>query len=205
MKDMAEKLPGGAYVHNRPGSLPTFTPNGVHLPSVNDVAIAVETKGTEPNGFPVARNSTFPNAESNGTVSPSVVDGPVITNNKISFQPVQDRSTESNMLYQTHSIDEAPRSGARDSMESKHDHEHETERVEQDEPGVYITLAQLPGGEKDLKRVRFSRKKFSEREAEHWWAENRARVYEHYNVRIVQRTNIVPSSTSGRLENIGKA
>lgn len=33
--------------------------------------------------------------------------------------------------------------------------EPETEWVEQDEPGVYITLTALPGGGKDLKRVRF--------------------------------------------------
>ena len=32
---------------------------------------------------------------------------------------------------------------------------HEAEWVEQDEPGVYITLTSLPGGVKDLKRVRF--------------------------------------------------
>lgn len=32
---------------------------------------------------------------------------------------------------------------------------HEAEWVEQDEPGVYITLTSLPGGIKDLKRVRF--------------------------------------------------
>lgn len=31
----------------------------------------------------------------------------------------------------------------------------EGEWVEQDEPGVYITLTALPGGAKDLKRVRF--------------------------------------------------
>jgi len=31
----------------------------------------------------------------------------------------------------------------------------ETEWVEQDEPGVYITLTSLPGGVIDLKRVRF--------------------------------------------------
>lgn len=30
-----------------------------------------------------------------------------------------------------------------------------SEWVEQDEPGVYITLVSLPGGVKDLKRVRF--------------------------------------------------
>jgi hypothetical protein len=48
---------------------------------------------------------------------------------------------------------------------------------------VYITLTSLPGGGKDLKRVRFSRKRFSENEAEQWWAENRLRVHEQYNVR----------------------
>jgi hypothetical protein len=32
---------------------------------------------------------------------------------------------------------------------------HGDEWVEQDEPGVYMTLVSLPGGAKDLKRVRF--------------------------------------------------
>lgn len=35
------------------------------------------------------------------------------------------------------------------------DSRNENEWVEQDEPGVYITLTSLPGGFKDLKRVRF--------------------------------------------------
>ncbi|KAK6936948.1 Brevis radix (BRX) domain [Dillenia turbinata] len=42
---------------------------------------------------------------------------------------------------------------------------NDNEWVEQDEPGVYITLTSLPGGDKDLKRVRFSRKRFSEKQA----------------------------------------
>lgn len=66
----------------------------------------------------------------------------------------------------------------------------ETEWVEQDEPGVYITLTSLPGGVIDLKRVRFSRKRFSEKEAEQWWAENRGRVYEQYNVRTIDKSTI---------------
>ncbi|CAA6654084.1 unnamed protein product [Spirodela intermedia] len=70
------------------------------------------------------------------------------------------------------------------------DHNPTTEWVEQDEPGVYITLISLPGGTKDLKRVRFSRKRFSEKQAEQWWAENRARVYEQYNVRMVERSSV---------------
>ncbi|KAK1294735.1 Ultraviolet-B receptor UVR8 [Acorus calamus] len=66
---------------------------------------------------------------------------------------------------------------------------YEAEWVEQDEPGVYITLTSLPGGTKDLKRVRFSRKRFSEQQAEQWWAENRARVYEQYNVFMSDRSS----------------
>ncbi|PIN17408.1 putative protein, contains RCC1 domain [Handroanthus impetiginosus] len=70
------------------------------------------------------------------------------------------------------------------------DSRSENEWVEQDEPGVYITLTSLPGGLKDLKRVRFSRKRFSEKQAEQWWAENRARVYEQYNVRMVDKSSV---------------
>ncbi|KAL3529964.1 hypothetical protein ACH5RR_009286 [Cinchona calisaya] len=70
------------------------------------------------------------------------------------------------------------------------DSRNENEWVEQDEPGVYITLTSLPGGAKDLKRVRFSRKRFSEKQAELWWAENRARVYEQYNVRMVDKSSV---------------
>eukprot|EP00250_Pteridium_aquilinum_P006360 c16303_g1_i1 orf=1286-4678(+) len=58
----------------------------------------------------------------------------------------------------------------------------EREWVEQDDPGVYITFITLPDGTKDLKRVRFSRKKFSESHAEEWWAKNRTRVYEQYSI-----------------------
>ncbi|KAA8532991.1 hypothetical protein F0562_032892 [Nyssa sinensis] len=47
------------------------------------------------------------------------------------------------------------------------------ERVVQDDPGVYVTLSSLPGGGNELRRVRFSRKRFTEEQAEKWWAQNR--------------------------------
>ncbi|KAE8655626.1 Protein Brevis radix-like 3 [Hibiscus syriacus] len=56
----------------------------------------------------------------------------------------------------------------------------ETEWVEQDEPGVYLTIRALPGGSRELKRVRFSRERFGEMEARMWWEENRARIRQHY-------------------------
>ncbi|MFS7981028.1 putative brevis radix (BRX) domain, transcription factor BREVIS RADIX domain-containing protein [Helianthus anomalus] len=56
----------------------------------------------------------------------------------------------------------------------------ETEWVEQDEPGVYITIRALPGGNRELRRVRFSREKFGETNARVWWEQNRARIQEQY-------------------------
>ncbi|KAL0547577.1 hypothetical protein IC582_017517 [Cucumis melo] len=56
------------------------------------------------------------------------------------------------------------------------------EWMEQYEAGVYITFTSLPGGLKGLKRVRFSRRRFSEREAERWWEENQVRVYQKYDI-----------------------
>ncbi|CAI8606788.1 unnamed protein product [Vicia faba] len=56
------------------------------------------------------------------------------------------------------------------------------EWVVQDEPGVYVSLSSLPGGGNELKRVRFSRRHFTEEEAEKWWAENGPKVLERHNV-----------------------
>ncbi|KAE8669900.1 Protein Brevis radix-like 1 [Hibiscus syriacus] len=56
----------------------------------------------------------------------------------------------------------------------------ETEWVEQDEPGVYLTIRALPGGSRELRRVRFSREKFGETQARIWWEENRGRIQQHY-------------------------
>ncbi|KAL0804344.1 hypothetical protein Bca101_096834 [Brassica carinata] len=56
----------------------------------------------------------------------------------------------------------------------------EAEWVEQDEPGIYITIRALPDGSRELKRVRFSRDKFGETLARVWWEQNRARIQKQY-------------------------
>ncbi|KAI3773310.1 hypothetical protein L1987_47835 [Smallanthus sonchifolius] len=58
--------------------------------------------------------------------------------------------------------------------------ELENECVEQDEPGVYITIRILPGGIRELRRVRFSRERFGEMHARMWWEQNRARIQQQY-------------------------
>ncbi|XP_076922076.1 protein Brevis radix-like 4 isoform X2 [Bidens hawaiensis] len=56
----------------------------------------------------------------------------------------------------------------------------DNEWVEQVEPGVYITIKVLPGGSRELRRVRFSREKFGEVHARLWWDENRTRIQKQY-------------------------
>ncbi|XP_050236448.1 protein BREVIS RADIX-like [Mercurialis annua] len=56
----------------------------------------------------------------------------------------------------------------------------ESEWVEEDEPGVYITIRQLADGNRELRRVRFSREKFGEVHAKTWWEENRERIQTQY-------------------------
>ncbi|KAJ1268780.1 hypothetical protein BS78_07G160100 [Paspalum vaginatum] len=58
--------------------------------------------------------------------------------------------------------------------------DQEREWIEEDEPGVYITIRALPGGIRELRRVRFSRERFSEMHARLWWEENRARIHDQY-------------------------
>ncbi|KAL8498063.1 hypothetical protein ACS0TY_021409 [Phlomoides rotata] len=56
----------------------------------------------------------------------------------------------------------------------------ETEWVEEDEPGVYLTIRALPHGRRELRRVRFSREKYGEIHARVWWEENRDRIHKQY-------------------------
>ncbi|CAA2960601.1 Hypothetical predicted protein [Olea europaea subsp. europaea] len=56
----------------------------------------------------------------------------------------------------------------------------ESESIEQDEPGVYITIRQLADGTRELRRVRFSRERFGELHAKLWWETNRERILTQY-------------------------
>ncbi|KAL5724614.1 Protein Brevis radix-like 1 [Ranunculus cassubicifolius] len=58
--------------------------------------------------------------------------------------------------------------------------DQDSEWVEEDEPGVYITIRQLSDGTRELRRVRFSRERFGEVHAKLWWEENRERIQAQY-------------------------
>ncbi|KAM0924303.1 hypothetical protein ACQ4PT_004941 [Festuca glaucescens] len=53
--------------------------------------------------------------------------------------------------------------------------------VEQISRGVYVTIVTSPGGNKGLKRIRFSRKHFVEMEAQKWWEANKSRLFAKYS------------------------
>ncbi|KAL8162783.1 hypothetical protein V2J09_014272 [Rumex salicifolius] len=80
-----------------------------------------------------------------------------------------------------------------------------TEIIEQIEPGVYVTVIQLKSGAKVFKRVRFSKRKFLEQQAEEWWKENKERVMKKYsspqpsnqtrgNIPVEDQTSAPPSN-----------
>ncbi|KAL9242651.1 hypothetical protein vseg_016634 [Gypsophila vaccaria] len=69
---------------------------------------------------------------------------------------------------------------SRDDVSVSNASELETEWIEEDEPGVYITIRQLADGSRELRRVRFSREKFGEMNAKTWWEQNRERIQAQY-------------------------
>nr|XP_004250909.1 PH, RCC1 and FYVE domains-containing protein 1 [Solanum lycopersicum] len=163
LKEMAERLPVGA---SRNIKSPTSLSSGSNL-TASDI----------PNGCVdrVHSQLTFQDVEPNVSNSQLLSNG---SSNVSNHNAVQNRQG-------------FPEPTTRNGGRTKEgDSRNENEWVEQDEPGVYITLTSLPAGVKDLKRVRFSRKRFSEKQAEQWWAENRARVYEQYNVRMGDKSSI---------------
>ncbi|OVA01155.1 FYVE zinc finger [Macleaya cordata] len=161
LKDMAERLPIGAMRNPKSPTLASIC----STPAASDVSAATIDRLSSP--------VTSHELDSNGSNNLVLSNGPTTSN----------RNSNHNRLGPS----EATRNGSRTTDGELN---QEAEWVEQDEPGVYITLTALPGGVKDLKRVRFSRRRFSEKQAEQWWAENRARVYEQYNVRMVDKSSI---------------
>ncbi|KAE8681181.1 XB3 in, putative isoform 1 [Hibiscus syriacus] len=55
------------------------------------------------------------------------------------------------------------------------------EITEQFEPGVYITFVYHRNEGKIFRRVRFSKRRFKEQQAEEWWSKNKERVLMRYN------------------------
>lgn len=125
---MAERLPVGAA---RNIKSPPFVAFGSNPPSADISSASIDRLSVQ---------VTSQEPETNGSNGQLFSNGSSATSNRSSGynKPVN--------------LEVTTRNGSRTKEgESRHD----TEWVEQDEPGVYITLTSLPGGVKDLKRVRF--------------------------------------------------
>lgn len=133
LKEVAERLPVGSA---RNAKSPPFIP--LVPPSVpNDVSIAsIDRVNGQANSLDL---------ESNDSNNPLLSNGSSTASN---------RSLGNSRPAHT----DGTRNGNRPK---ESDPRSESEWVEQDEPGVYITLTSLPGGLKDLKRVRFRYVAFS--------------------------------------------
>ncbi|KAJ8423933.1 hypothetical protein Cgig2_032947 [Carnegiea gigantea] len=162
LKEMAERLPVEATQNSKSPPFPSLpsTPTAVDIPNSS-----LDPFNDKIPSLLAASSSLNRLVLSNGSGTPS------------------NRSSAQSRVVSS----EATRNSSRSRQGEPHP---ESEWVEQDEPGVYITFVSLPGGIKDLKRVRFSRRRFSEKQAEKWWAENRARVYEQYNVHFSDKSNV---------------
>lgn len=125
---MAERLPVGAARNYKPPSMTSFS------------ASSASSDISAPTYDCLSSPVTSFDPDSNGSNSIPVANGPTTNGN---------RSASHNRPVHS----EVPtRNGARVADAEPN---LETEWVEQDEAGVYITLTALAGGVKDLKRVRF--------------------------------------------------
>ncbi|KAH7685694.1 Brevis radix (BRX) domain-containing protein [Dioscorea alata] len=94
----------------------------------------------------------------------------------------QSAITETSNGASHQSTDNGVRSPELSSM--NHTNVGEVQLVEQFEPGVDVTLIQLPNGTKIFKRIRFSKRRFGEQQAEDWWNKNNERVLMKYSHRV---------------------
>ncbi|KAL0365968.1 UNVERIFIED_CONTAM: PH, RCC1 and FYVE domains-containing protein 1 [Sesamum radiatum] len=177
LKDMAERLPPGAYDADsfKLGHLPNgLEPNGTHYPVAN---------GERNSRFEVSNRIDLGSllATSNGTNDHADAR---LRNGSGSFQ------VRSGVSEGAQDADNSLKS--RNSVVSGNTNQIEAEWIEQYEPGVYITLVALRDGTRDLKRVRFSAagEDSGNTKRRHGGQRTEKRVYERYNVRGSDKSSV---------------
>ncbi|KAK4490202.1 hypothetical protein RD792_000859 [Penstemon davidsonii] len=214
LKDMAERLPPGAYdpeslklayMPNGSESNGTYNPgaNGersLRSDSSNNSYLASHLRidssasnGSELLGDAIGSNENNSGAQgvglanSNGTIER--IDSN-IPNGRESVHSYRSSVSEGGIDTREPGSYSENGSKSRISAVPGNASQIDAEWIEQYEPGVYITLVALRDGTRDLKRVRFSRRRFGEHQAETWWSENREKVYEKYNVRGSDKSSV---------------
>lgn len=213
LKDMAERLPPGAYDIEslKLAYLPNgLDANGIHYPDANGERHSRSDSVTS--SFMASQTSM--DFSTYGMQSPSRYQRDsssieAITNNQIpTSNGIDDRGevrlpngsgaqmsiNSASQVVDNEDAESLQDNGngwkSKNSLPPGNPNQIEAEWIEQYEPGVYITLMALRDGTRDLKRVRFSRRRFGEHQAETWWSENRENVYERYNVRGSDKSSV---------------
>ncbi|KAL3339845.1 hypothetical protein AABB24_028449 [Solanum stoloniferum] len=206
LKDMAERLPPGAYdveslkLAYLPNGLDS---NGIHYPDANgerhsrsdSVTSSYMASQTSMDLSTYGMQSPTRYQRDSGSIE-AITSNQILTSNgtdnrgEVRLPNGSEAQVNINSASQAVDNEDAEslqdngnRLKSRNSLPSGNPNQIEAEWIEQYEPGVYITLMALRDGTRDLKRVRFSRRRFGEHQAETWWSENRDKVYERYNVR----------------------
>ncbi|KAL0351598.1 UNVERIFIED_CONTAM: PH, RCC1 and FYVE domains-containing protein 1 [Sesamum calycinum] len=228
LKDMAEKLPPGAY---DPESLKlVYLPNGLEpIGTHHPGAVGERNSGSDAiNSSYLASHPVTDSAMPNRTSGSSELLGDASGGNGSSLGDQAQGLATSNgtndrfdaRLPNGGGNNQSYRSSVSESLDGRESGPYqdsetglksrnsvvpgnasqiEAEWIEQYEPGVYITLVALRDGTRDLKRVRFSRRRFGEHQAETWWSENREKVYEKYNVRGSDKSSVSARRSEGAL------
>ncbi|CAK9134724.1 unnamed protein product [Ilex paraguariensis] len=221
LKDMAERLPPGVYDTDcmRLASLSNgLEPNGVNYVDANGEHPSRSDKRNSsclasPTGIETAAvNGTRPPTELLRGTAGSKETNPYNQSQWLLNSNQRDDHSDvklpngdvgvqgENHVEAVHSKESGPLKDGENGIESRNSEvpvnndQVEAEWIEQYEPGVYITLVALRDGTRDLKRVRFSRRRFGEHQAETWWSENREKVYERYNVRGSDKSSVYGQS-----------
>ncbi|KAI8004241.1 PH, RCC1 and FYVE domains-containing protein 1 [Camellia lanceoleosa] len=127
---------------------------------------------------PAKKNAPYKTAESNRKLDTTSVSEPLDCKES---GPIQDGDTTSTR--------------SRNSALAGNSNQVEAEWIEKYGPAVYMTLVAVGNGTRDLKRVRFSQRRFGEHQAETWWSENHEKVYDKYNVRGTDKSSVSPPSS----------
>ncbi|PON99646.1 Regulator of chromosome condensation (RCC1) family with FYVE zinc finger domain-containing protein [Trema orientale] len=211
LKDLAKKLPPGVYDSEsmKLAYLPNgLDQNGMHYPDQNGEhhsrSDSITSTGTDSALLNGTHAFNYSPRDSTGTNEINVQQNRErLTSNGTGDQSDVRLSNGGGNQTDTSSVSEAldgkdsgPFQDGENGMRSRNsalpgsNNQVEAEWIEQYEPGVYITLVALRDGARDLKRVRFSRRRFGEHQAETWWSENREKVYERYNVRGSDKASV---------------
>ncbi|CAI0396075.1 unnamed protein product [Linum tenue] len=203
LKELAERLPPGVY---DPESLkPAYLPNGSDSNGIHHVDTNGDrhSRSNSISGVSLSSPTALDFSSVNGNHQGSIqsfgdLSGPNGSRADHSDARLSNGSGARSSRSMSESID--GKESSRPIQDGENGGNHvEAEWIEQYEPGVYITLVALRDGTRDLKRVRFSRRRFGEHQAETWWSENREKVYEKYNVRGSDKSS-VPSQAARRSE-----